>query len=738
MYEEENFGEIDSDKISDDDGKLSKFRKWFKGAVESWQKWREEAQEDFNFVTGKQWTDEELAEFKRQKKPALVINRIRPLINILTGWQKSNRFDISFLPRTGDDIQLAELREGVTKYVMDKCSFEVHESEVFQDCGIGGLGWFFVHYKFDYELDKGQASVDRVDPFSVYCDPEAHELDFSDAKFICRARWADKDELIQLFPDKAEEIENNYSLYDPIEKEFSDRVYIDPMWYNSELKKVRVVECWYKEHATQTMIYTVDGQKIPFTEENQEQINFLMTQGAVVDYHDIPVINVRCCTFFDRTLLEDIPSPYQHKEFPYVPMIYHYFGVGDVPAGFVRSLKDPQRELNKRRIQELHILNTTSTGGGFVEEGAMSPEQFQEFEEKNNIPGHFNKVMPGGIAKILEREPKSPPAGVIQAEQQAASDLLTISGINENLLGTDIPSGSSGRAIELKQHQAITHLSVIFDALRTAKKKIAFLLWGSTGRAGIIPQFYTAEEVYRIQSENGQKFVPVNQQVAMQDPLAGTVIQTMNDLSVGDFDIVVSDIESSTTQRRAKAMLFTDAASKIGLPPQVAMPAMLELYDIPKRDQLIQAYQQMQEQQAQAQEREEQLKLRIEEIKNQDSRNIITYKDSPLPIQLAMAAHAGLIDPALAQYAMQMWTQQMFPEFAQMQQQQQAMQQQAQMQQPQPPPQIPMEMQMAMQQQMPPMTELPRDPQQIANQQKPQTMTSAAAKSLLLGNMPAL
>ena len=142
----ENIGEINSD----DYGELSKFRKWFRGAVESWQEWREEALEDYNFVAGKQWTDEELAEFKKQKRPALVINRIRPLINVLSGWQRTNRFDIEFLPRTGDDIQLAQLRGGVTKYVMDKCNYENAESTVFLDCAIGGLGWFHVKYQYDY------------------------------------------------------------------------------------------------------------------------------------------------------------------------------------------------------------------------------------------------------------------------------------------------------------------------------------------------------------------------------------------------------------------------------------------------------------------------------------------------------------------------------------------------------------------------------------------------------------
>ena len=76
----------------------------------------------------------------------------------------------------------------------------------------------------------------------------------------------------------------------------------------------------------------------------------------IADYYFFVVINVKCCTFFDKTLLEDIPSsPYQHGELPYVPCVFKYYGVGDVPAGFVRDLKNPQKELNKRRTQELHL-----------------------------------------------------------------------------------------------------------------------------------------------------------------------------------------------------------------------------------------------------------------------------------------------------------------------------------------------------------------------------------------------
>ena len=717
MYEE-NF---EREEYVGDSSELYKFRKWFRAAVESWERWRREAKEDYDFLSGKQWTDAELAEFEKQKRPALVINRIRPLINILSGWQRMNRFDISFLPRTEDDLKHCEVRAGVTKYVLDKSDYENKESTVFLDTATGGIGWLGVKYKFDAEVGKGDAVIERVSPFDMYVDPEAHELDFSDAKFICRAKWVDKDDLKSVYPEKADAIENNFNVYDTIEKENREQVEIDPLWYSSELKKVRVIECWYKKRTTRTMIQTADGQRIPYTEENREQIEQMMMIGAVSGYEDVPVIEVRCCTFFDRTLLEDMQSPYKHGEFPYIPVIYHYYGVGDIPAGFVRSLKDPQREINKRRIQELHILNTSSNGGGFYEVGAMTPEQLAEFKKKNSIPGHYNEVL--SIDKIREREPKAPPAAVINAEQQATADLIAISGINENLLGTDIPSGASGRAIELKQRQAVTHLAVIFDALRSAKKKMVNLLWGRRGHAGIIPQFYTAEDVLRIEGTNGQQFIHINQQV--QDPITGVVVQTLNDLSVGEFDIVISDVEATATQRIAKLFTLTDFASKLNIPGQIMIKQALKLADIPGRDEIIAEYQQLLQQQAQAQQQELQAKIQIEEIKNRDFRQTLAYKDLPLPLQMAMAAKAGYVDQQVANYFMQAMIEQLAPQLAEQMKQQAQMQalQQQQAQVQQRPPQMPQPMPMPQQE----------NPQ--VNQQK--TMTDAAARSVMLGSAPA-
>ena len=708
------------------------YRRWFREAVDYSRKWQDEAREDYDFVEGRQWTQSEKKAFHDSGRPAITINRIRPLINLLSGYQRVNRFDIEFLGRTADDGDAAQIRKGITKYILDTCNYETEESLVFIDSIISGLGWFFVGYELNEEGTDGEVYVRRENPFGVYVDPESHSADFSDAKYICRAKWVDKDELKEVYPEHAEIIDAQYSIYDSDENEVAPKI-DDLLWYKRELQKVRVVECWHKKLEKRVTVILASGEEIPAEELTPE----IFMSGMIVGTNEKKVTEVKVSVFFDNVLLEEMLSPYQHGEFPLVPLPCYYYGIGgdEIPAGFVRDLKNPQREINKRRIQLLHILNTTGNGGGWIEDGAMSEKQFAEFEKKGNLPGHYQRVQVGtfsnGAPKIIERQIGQFPAGLAQAESQATADLNSISGINEALLGTDLPSSASGRAIELKQRQAATHVAVIFDNLRTAKKKIARLLWGKRGNKGIIPQFYTEEKVYRIEGVNGQQFVKINEQVIQQDPIAGTVVKTLNDLSQGEFDIVISDVEASTTHRQAQLWTLIDGMSKLGIPGDLAFDVVLDLSDIPSKEEIKQRWRQRQESQAKAAEDQMRQQIELEEIKNRDFRQTIAFKDAPLPIQMAMAAKAGYVSQQVADYFIQAMIQQVAPDLAA----------QMQMTQSELPPEV--QSQMEQSQEMPPeyLDQMLANSQMMnnqANQNQGSALTQAATESLMRGMTPAI
>ena len=67
---------------------IGQYRRWFRDAVDYWRKWQDEAREDYDFVEGRQWTKAELLRFRETMRPAITINRVRPLLNVLGGWQQ--------------------------------------------------------------------------------------------------------------------------------------------------------------------------------------------------------------------------------------------------------------------------------------------------------------------------------------------------------------------------------------------------------------------------------------------------------------------------------------------------------------------------------------------------------------------------------------------------------------------------------------------------------------------------
>ena len=707
-----------SDTDNKSDG-IGKYRQWFREAVDASDKWRQEAQEDYDFVTGKQWSEDDRRRLEESGRPALVINRIKPLINVLSGYQRLNRYDIDFLPRTSDDMDICTVRKGMTKYILDRSNYDAEESAAFMDAAISGVGWLAVGYRFRDDLTDGEAYVHREDPFGIYVDPEAHKTDFSDAKYICRAKWVDKDELISVYPEHKDAIEAQYALYD--EAEYKDGRREDPLWYKRDLQKIRLVECWHKVREPKTLYILTDGQTIPQEEGNATAIMQAFLDGMVQGYKTIHESKIKVCSFFDHVLLEDIDSPYKHGKIPFVPILCYYYGEGDIPAGFVRDLKDPQREINKRRIQELHILNTSGNGGGWIEADAMDAKQKEDFKRNGSVPGHFQEVRPGALSggKLMERTVQTVPAAVINAESQATADLSAISGINEALMGTGIPAASSGRAIELKQRQAITHIAPMFDQLRSAKKEIAYLLWGERGHAGIIPQYYTEDKVYRVEGSAGQQFIRVNQQVQQQDPLGNVITTTLNDLSEGEFDIVVSDVQSSTTQRQAQMWGLVDACKSLGVPGDMIFDIIVDLSDLPNKEDIKQRWQQRQQQQQEQAQAQAQAEAAAAEKKSMSQS--ISFKDAPLPLQFAMAAKQGLIDPQIANYATTLMVQQMFPQLAEQMQQQQEQQQLAQQQQEQARAQ-----------------QIMQERAQAIQQGAGGNMTQAAAQSMLAGGSPAM
>lgn len=546
---------------------LTELRDRFRNAVDADRKWREEALEDFGFKWGTgQWSQTDLATLAVQKRPGLVVNKIAPLLKLLGGYQRLNRYDPILLPRTADDLEKAKKATALTSWVMDETDYLNEESEMFDDGITCGRGWFETGYEWDDETERGHIFVRRRSPFDIYPDPEGRKYDLSDSNWVCDAEWVNKSDLISTFPEQKELIEGVTAMYDADEDDRGDRTY----WYDNTTSKVRLVRMWYRT-----------------TDHKDKQTDWGETRK-------VRVKQIRVASYLGDLVLEDVESPYEHGFLPYMWFMPDWDGEGDIPRGIVRDLKDPQREINKRRSQLLHLLNTMANRGWFVQEGSLSPEELRKMELMGSTPGivvKYNNTPPSAF------DTTQLPMAFANVEQACTADLKEISGINEEMMGMNVPASASGRAIELKQQAAITSIAGMLDNLRRTKKQVMRMLWGYRGRKGLIQQFMTQETAVRITQDDGQMgFMSLNQKVPVPDPLTGQVpymdengqviATVMDDVSTWEFDIVLADEPTSPSGRTAAFWKLLEAAKQgVPIPPEI----ILEASDIPQKEQIKQA-----------------------------------------------------------------------------------------------------------------------------------------------------
>ena len=93
----------------EDTDKLAKLEQFWKVATAGWDDWRKRAIYAYDFYKGKQWDADVVEKLKREKRPFLTFNKIKPILRSLSGWQRQNRQDLQVLPRRGGIQPLAEI-----------------------------------------------------------------------------------------------------------------------------------------------------------------------------------------------------------------------------------------------------------------------------------------------------------------------------------------------------------------------------------------------------------------------------------------------------------------------------------------------------------------------------------------------------------------------------------------------------------------------------------------------------
>lgn len=557
--------------------KLAMMQKFWATATNSWVDWRNRAKIAYDFYIGKQWDSAVMEKLKREGRPYLTFNKIRPIIRVLSGWQRQNRQDLKVLARRGGVEPLAEVFTELLKYFYDMSHADWENSLIFFDGIITGKGWLALDIDYSKEPLNGDLILSRERPTMVYEDPHAQRYDLSDAKFIIRTYWADKEQIESQFPKAKKDI-GLLTAVDMNEKEAITGVETkdyQPTGEYTEIEKYRylVKEYYWREYLHQRMI--VNMQTLEVTEEEiddekAQQLVNTFPQLRIVD-RVIPILNLT--TVVGKIILQDIKDPFDGiSMFPLVRFCSDW--VDGYISGEVDSLIDPQKEINKRRSQALHILNTQAHSGAIMEEQALSPEEEEKYKQMGSTPGILVKVRQGKKFDIIRPMPLS--EGHVALEKLAEDDLKKISGVNPDLLGYTPERQESGRAMLIRRESGLLANESVFDNFQFTQQ-----ILGET-----ILEFLRKSDVL---SEEEIKAI-------VQERNADIDLGRLQARKAGKYQVVMTVKKSTPTQRMADFYSMLDAI-KLGIP--IPPEILIESSDLPAKEQILDFIRQQKEAQAQ-------------------------------------------------------------------------------------------------------------------------------------------
>lgn len=532
---------------------VSQFKDWWKAHRDQSKDWRDEAEEDYGFYSGHQWSEDDSALLEEQGRPPITFNRTGPIVDAISGMEVGNRQEIMYIPRDSSDAWLNANCNAVARWARETAGAEDEESESFKDMAICGVGC--VETRMDYDDDAdGLIMLERVDPLEMAWDSSSRRQNLVDRRWDCRIKDIEYDTAVELFPDVdpaflsadwANDLEAKKG-HDAQEAPF----YKNDQGDNTSGDFVRILHFqWFEREPVYRVADPESGKTVFMSVEKYEALN-----------KEMPLKGVRQTkkkyyyAFVGKDVLD---SGEMETAFTREFMTAKRDRNEDTWYGIVRAMKDPQRWANKWLSQTLHIINSNAKGGLLAEKTAF--DSVRQAEESWTDPDAITWLREGGLAKIKEKPDVKFPSGMDKLMEFAVSSIRDTTGVNLELLG--MANRQQAGVVEQHRKQAgVTILAELFDSLRRYRKNQSRLL------IKFIQKYIPDQRIVRILGENGNpEFVPF-----------------MKSDEALEYDIVIDDAPHSPNQKErtwgAVMEMLPLLQNKI---PPTAWPELLKSSPLP-------------------------------------------------------------------------------------------------------------------------------------------------------------
>lgn len=558
--------------------------------------WRAQADRQADYADGNQLDSALLAAMQRTGVPPAIENVIGPVIATLCGHEAKTRTDWRVTPDGdvgGQDVADAlnfRLNQAERASRADEAMSEAFRSQVSV-----GIGWVEVARASDPFAFKFRCrSVHRNEIFWQM----GRERDLADSSWLLRERFVRREQAVQAFPEQAAllaQIDQPHGLAEQapfVEGGYSTGLHAgarvprawttrEGQWFRPETDELCLMELWYRRWVPGLVLRVRStGRVVEFDENNALHVAAL-EQGAGV-LERAMLTRVRRSYWAGPHLLFDGPSPYPHGHFPYVPFWGWREDMTGVPFGVVRDMMFAQDNLNSTMAK----LRWGMASVRVELTDDATPLNDDQLARTLSRPDAIVRLSadsmarPGARFEVRRDFPLSDQQ--FQMMQDARAAIERVSGVTASMMGKT-GTARSGLQEQTQLEQSQVAIAALMDNFRRARSQVGEMLMAME-----IEDLGESEQTVVIEGDaiNPPRSVTLNR--PERDASTGLVYLS-NDVQRTRLKVALEDVPTSSSFRAQQLATLSEAVK--ALPPQAqqaAMPFLIDLMDVPRKQQFVQ------------------------------------------------------------------------------------------------------------------------------------------------------
>jgi hypothetical protein len=560
---------------------LQRMESFYTDSITTNQSYWSEADSDCRFEAGDQqvWNDF-YGNLPASRRRQFNFNRIRRIVQMISGHQRRNRTSITVVPVENADEMTADQFTKILMWINQQEGVLNTVSDAFHGSLVSGMNLLQVWVDYRNDPISGNIKVDNCAYNSFLIDPFFRKADLSDCNGLWKRSFLNKREVRSLLPDHAEDIDA-MTMSDSKDSKFQ---FLPENYNYSTRNLLSYDEFYYRDYRKQKMLAdTQTGELLEWKATDEDALKaFLQAYPSVnVIYQDVPTVNLAIVV--QGRVMYDGPNPLGIDTYPFVP-VFSYFNP-QVPyfpiriQGVVRGLRDSQYLYNRRKIIELDILESQLNSGYIYKENALvNPKDVFQTGQGKGIALKETAQM-GDVMPI--QSPAISPT-TLQVSESMGREMMEISGVNEELLGS-ATDDKAGILAMLRQGSGLTTLQSLFDQLDHSQKLLGRIM------LQVVQNNFTPGKVKRI----------LNEEPAPQ----------FYNKNFGFYDAAIEDGINTTTQRQLQFAQLLHMR-EIGVP--IPDAALIEAATLQDKSKLIKDIEDQQKSQAEQQRKMDDAQLQFQ------------------------------------------------------------------------------------------------------------------------------